>query len=419
MKRRDFISLGAAAGAGLAGLHRLRASKCAAAEQPGAPRRILFSTHGKIGLINEDGTGERILSLDIPNQASWGPGPFFSDNRRMLITSYESGATWKGNVHTRLWTYDFSNESLTEIVLKNRPAEQVPVAAILPGDQRIVTGPIIDGEERVMIMNLDGTDPVDITRKGDGFAYCVQVSPDAKRLAFHITGKKPYRIMVTDIDGSNRIVAAEHPEHLYFGPMWSKDGKRLLYQDCHVLNKKLDVVDPGHDWSDLCIGTPDGPNGPENRVITKDQSCWFAASYGNPKIPETVSSGSNLPVWSPDGAMVTWIRRSKGARTPWQWATDRPDKDHFNRDFLPDKSRGGVRLCLLNPSTGTVSELTSPEPHRWDCYPAFSPDGKKIAFSRARDGDVPHLWIMDADGGNARLLTRGDNGMGAKYPRFF
>ena len=419
MNRRAFLSVGAAAAA-VRAVQALGkpAPPDHVSPQPSGARRILFSTRGKIGFIREDGAGERILSLDIPNQTLWGPGPFFSDNRRMLLTSYENGATWKGNVRTRLWAFDLADESLSEFVLKNRPADQIAVSAILPGDERIVAGPIIDGEQRVMIMNLDGTDQVEVTRKGDGFAYCVTLSPDAKRLAFHITGKKPYRIMVTDLDGSNRVVVAEHPEHLYFGPMWSPDGAWLLYQDCHVLNGRREVVDPGHDWSDLCIGRPDGPNGPEHRVVTTGQGCWFAASYGNPKIPETVSSGSNLPVWSPDGATVTWIRRAPGARTPWQWATDRPDKDHFNRDYLPEHSRGGTHLRLLDPFTGAVSELTPAEPHRWDCYPAWSLDGRKIAFSRVQDGGAPELWIMDAGGGNPRLLTRGENGMGAKYPRF-
>ncbi|MDP2982776.1 MAG: serine/threonine protein kinase [Candidatus Latescibacter sp.] len=421
MKRRSFFSGGAVVALGMLSpaCSSLKSGrKAAAASSPGAPGRIMFLSRGKIGIIHEDGSNLRYLDFKIPGQKSWGYGPLFSDKRRIFLISYEEGKAWEGNVRTNLWIYDLRDESLRELTIKNRPAPFIVPSALLPGDERMVTGPIIDGEQRVMIMNLDGSDQRPVTRAGEGFTYCVTLSPDAKLLAFHSTGKIPYRIIVSDLDGSHKTVIAQHPEHLYFGPAWSPDGTWLLYQDCHLLNDKNEILDPGHDWSDLCIGRPYGPKGPEHRVITNGQSCWFAASYGNPKIPETVSSGSNLPVWSPDGSKVTYIRRMEGARPPWKWSTDRPDKDHFNRDYLPEQSRGGTYICLLDPFSGSITRLTRPEQHSWDCYPAWSPDGKEMAFSRARDGEAPGIWIMDSDGGNQRFLTRGEEDRGARYPRY-
>ena len=61
---------------------------------------------------------------------------------------------WEGNVRTRQWIYDLESNELQEMELKNRPAAQMPVAALLPGEKRMVLGPIIDREERVMVTNL-------------------------------------------------------------------------------------------------------------------------------------------------------------------------------------------------------------------------------------------------------------------------
>ncbi len=43
-----------------------------------------------------------------------------------------------------------------------------------------------------------------------------------------------------------------------------------------------------------------------------------------------------------------------------------------------------------------------------DAQPRYSPDGASIVFSSDRSG-AEQLWIMDADGGNPRQITRGDN----------
>jgi Tol biopolymer transport system component len=50
----------------------------------------------------------------------------------------------------------------------------------------------------------------------------------------------------------------------------------------------------------------------------------------------------------------------------------------------------------------------------WD--PAWSPDGKKIAFTSFRDGDGFRLYVMDADGGNVKKLTDNANPNGFVYP---
>ncbi len=373
-----------------------------------AAPQLAFASRGKIGLIGLDGGDERYLSFDVPGQVSWQAGPQLPNGRRVIVTSYEAGKPWEGAVQTHLWIYDFDRQSLIEIATHNRPAPFLVCAALLPGAQRMLAGAVIDGEQRVIAMNLDGTEQVEITRRGDGFAYGVDLSPDAGRVAYHITGPGdlPYRICVAGLDSGHRVIVARRPDRLFFGPRWSPDGAWLLFQGCRFKE------DPGHDWADLYLARPDGS---ECRAITTDYRQWFGTSYGS---PATRGGGSELPEWSPDGQTVTYTRAVDGSRTAWEFQPQRPDTDHFNRDYQPDLARGGTELCLLNPFTGAISVLTPHEPGMWNFRARWSPDGTHIAFCRAWVGEPPELWVMASDGSGARLLTRGHESMGADHPRW-
>lgn len=344
----------------------------------------------------------------MPNQVSWGYGPLFSDGRRMILTSYEEGKAWEGNVQTHLWIYDIQDgQIIQEIATQNKPVPFMGCCAILPGEERIMTNPIIDGEQLVWTMNLDGTDPQEVTQAGEGFTYCVTLSPDAQKLAFHATmipDRPGYRIFVTDLDGGNRIELAGHPDHLYFGPAWSPDGQWIVYLDCHH------QTDPGHDRADLCIGRSDGS---EHRVITHEQRQWFATSFGN---SDTRGSGSNMSQWSPDGQTITFTQATPGSRTAWPYQAQRPDTDHFNRDYYPEEAKGGTALVLLDPFSGETTDLTTYQEHIWDFRATWSPDGTQMAFCRAPVGEPSGLWVTDAEGNNQRLLTQGYENRGADHP---
>ena len=61
--------------------------------------------------------------------------------------------------------------------------------------------------------------------------------------------------------------------------------------------------------------------------------------------------------------------------------------------YVMDGDRGNPRRVTVNPSG--------------DGYPAWSPDGKKIAFASNRNKDHIQIWVIDADGKNPTRLTDG------------
>jgi TolB protein len=155
--------------------------------------------------------------------------------------------------------------------------------------------------------------------------------------------------------------------------------------------------------------------GAEHRVLTSGQAMWFAATYGN---PETRGGGSNLPAWTRDGKIL-FPRRKTDSKVAWEYQADRPDVDHFNRNFKPEAARGGTEIWRLDPRDGSAEALTHNEPGVWDFRAVESHDGKWIAFCRAATGEPPALWVMEADGTGPRELTRGWQDGGVDHPRWF
>ncbi len=374
--------------------------------------RFFFVSDGKTALMNADGTGLRYLEFKVPDQVTWQPAGFFSDGSRVLFLSMEARRDGPGRpfaeyytqTPTHLWVYDLDSDALKELATRDRMAAFYTPQLLL-NDERMLVQVVRNKVGQIFSMNLDGTDAREFTRPDDGFPYGMSLSPDGQRVAYHLAGGSGYEIWTCDPEGANRTRVAARHGHIYFGPMWSQDGQWLAYEDCEPAR------DPGHDWSDISISRPDGA---EQHSLTEGQSMWFGASYGN---RQNRGGGSNLVAWTRDGAIL-FPRRLPGAKVAWEFQAQRPDTDHFNREFKPELARGGTEIWRLDPRSGSLTRLTKCEPPVWDFRACESPDGRQIIFCRAATGDVPAIWMMDADGSNPRELTKGRDNRGADHPRW-
>ncbi|MDH4179997.1 MAG: DUF5050 domain-containing protein, partial [Armatimonadota bacterium] len=147
-------------------------------------------------------------------------------------------------------------------------------------------------------------------------------------------------------------------------------------------------------------------------------------AQGEPRRLTFVSHYTFSPAWRPDGAQVifssghTWDR--PGLRSAAVSGADQPQPLAFARDgsHHPAFSRDGRRLAFARLRSGTsiwrigavraAAEGSRPEKFisstRTDNSSQFSPDGLRIAFASDRSGSM-EIWVCDRDGSNPVQLT--------------
>jgi Tol biopolymer transport system component len=231
-------------------------------------------------------------------------------------------------------------------------------------------GKIALESDGIWVMNPDGSGKTRIVNRS---AWSMSWSPDGKRLAF-ISGDSGERaVYVVNADGTDlRRLALDHPADPDFGlwdadspPRWSPSGDRIAFTR----------------WEESA-GAP--------------QQIWVIAPDGTSAA--RLTSGrwdSIMPAWSPDGSRIAFVS-STGQRSCI---------------FLMNAEGSGMRQL----SHASKEEQDSPRLRKspgprltplFDSGPAWSPDGRRIAFHKGFGG----IWLLNPDSGQGGPLKGSDHG---------
>jgi len=220
-----------------------------------------------------------------------------------------------------------------------------------------------DGDAEIYTIRADGTGLRKLTdnRSGDDTPAW---SPDGTRIAFTSNRHGNEELYVMDADGRNGKRLTRHAAN-DVAPAWSPDGRRIAF-------------------------TRISARGGEVLVMNADGSGARRIS------PSPVRGyGSYSPDWSGAGL----IAFSGSFATP----------ENAEIYVVRPNGSGLKRLTFTKGDAHTLGD---------DGFPAWSPDGSRIAFTsnRTADGDI---WIMRADGRGQRRLVglRGRDEFGPTWSR--
>jgi Tol biopolymer transport system component/DNA-binding winged helix-turn-helix (wHTH) protein len=137
-------------------------------------------------------------------------------------------------------------------------------------------------------------------------------------------------------------------------------------------------------------------------------------------------AADHAPAWSPDEARLAFVRIDAASCGIWIAAADGREArrlapctstDEFRMSWSPDgrslavtagrvSMRSPSRIELVDLGTGGRRPITEPPPaHSGDWSPAFSPDGRDIAFIRSISGSISDVFVVAAAGGAVRRVT--------------
>jgi TolB protein len=244
------------------------------------------------------------------------------------------------------------------------------------------------GNLDVFLIRLDGSGARNLTNHAATDTHPAW-SPDGKKIAFTSERNEIQHIFVMDADGGNvqQLTLGPRPSRC---PAWSPDGKQIAFTREVNGNHEIFVMQadgsapvnltnhPAYDadpaWS------PDGRTiaFASNRAGGGFRLYTIDAERGNVQMLSTVENhfGAVYPAWSPDGKQIAY---------------GEPD------------ACGKAQVVFVCDARGADKRQVTKLGGR-NTFAAWSPDGKRLAFQHSDDQDEGSLYVIDADGANARRV---------------
>ncbi len=301
------------------------------------------------GVVDQQGEGSGIYVVDVAS----------GDTRRLTGSRYVTDIVWlpdgSGVLGRRIGCYGCS-----------------------PGPPSLVLAPAPGGAEQVILAGAE-----------------FEVSPDARSVVFAKDG-----VHVSSLSGDQiRTLLPADPDWRYAYFNWSPNGRQVAFMRFHGYGVRqfevnIDGTDltrlPNLDWQDIphvkCW------TGWERcRILSPDGTKVLALDVFPPRI-ENVQTGEAMTLAPPFPAGVAWSPDSQ------RLAFSSYYQQFYPSMYLMNADGTGLKKLTSDPASGSA--------------PAFSPDGRLLAFLR-RAGGEEQLVVVDPDTLQEKVLLAAETSGGS------
>jgi Tol biopolymer transport system component len=251
-----------------------------------------------------------------------------------------------------------------------------------------------DEPARVVRLSLDTLEkqPLSAPPESSLGDFYPTYSPDGTQLAFVRSGSRGYYggqdVWVQPADGgeARRLTFGEYDE--CEGLAWTADGREILFTVYAAGFKVLRVS--------LAGGEPRAVEG------VGQHAAW--ASIRGDRMVFTQTAPQASDIWRVPGRKAAARDRApEKLISSSHWDDDPAYSPDGRRIAFSSRRTGVMNIWVCDSDGSNPVQLTSFG--RFASLPSWSPDGRRIAFESAEAGDS-NLYVIDADGGVPRRLTQ-------------
>ena len=327
--------------------------------------------NSRVYLSNADGSGER--------QLPFRGGGLSADSKLITYHQRLSGDNFE------IFTYAIETGEVRNVT-NHDSFDADP--SFSPDGKRIVFASSREGNAEIYSINIDGTDLTRLTNH-PGLDAHAAYSPDGTQIMFgSVRENENGDIYLMNADGSGivKLFGWDKANETVGPGGWSTDGTKIVFysdrngnDDLYIVNAetvrpRLVHSDPDNDIRGFSF-SPDAGKIVYSREMedkTGELRMFDSVSGRTSLIRKTELPGT-FPDWSPDGALIAYH----------------------------DRIEGSSEICVIKPDGSGLRTLTSDLSQ--DAGPAWSPDGKRLAYTSASVAN--QLYIMNADGSDPRPVT--------------
>ena len=415
----------------------------------------------ELGVMDADGSNRiRLSDGDTKERVWWSPDSSriaYNTSVRGEIRVYDTWVTDADGSNREIlveggsepiWSPDGSRIAYTYTPYTGGEAELWVMDADDSNRRRLVEGddPIWspDGtkivyhyEHGVWVMDADGSNRIrlDTADTDGGTAYFRDWWPDGSKILYSGSEEQfswDAHLWVVDIDGSHRRRLTGNGG---FGPVWSPDGDKIAYTESAVVGgiRVMDADGSGNtrltDKGYFPVWSPDGDKIAYGLTVNSTLTSYSDirmmdadGSDNTPLIPGEVYSFA----WSPDGEEIAYANEggnegsihlidveTRGVTTlstagymP-DWSPDGSMIAYYDIDYTPGHIRHPAEIWVMNADGTDKIRLVESVHHSGRqsnaVCPAWSPDGRKIAYYRwfPYSSGAGTTFVMNSDGTDA------------------